>query len=121
MHSIFLIINWIMYVNSSILTDKLHVKLEQSSETTKSNEFSSLNFQPEVISESNKILVVKEHCSTLRGFSLSKNFTFDCFLKYLPIEFVLKHSSGNETLLTNELQNRQENSDVCRKVRRYDK
>ena len=59
-------------------------------------------------------------------FSLSTNFSYDCHWKHLPIDFHLKHHSGEEKILTaylksdtNELVNTQELSDTCVKIRRY--
>ena len=91
-----------MVVEGSVLTSKLNVKLEsaKATTTTKSPEIEKDNFEPQVFSEIYKILAVNGHCSLINSFSLSHNFTFDCHLKYLPIDFLFKHHSGNENLLT---------------------
>ena len=120
------IIIMISFVESTALTNKLNVKLESTTQSTKAPESDSSSFKPQVFSDTNKILVVNGHCSLIRGFSLSSNFSYDCQLKYLPIDFMLKHHSGSETLLTaymgstNELNVRQDISPICRKIKRYD-
>ena len=115
-----------VFASTSVITNKLNVKLEShTSKTSKQPEIDTSKFEAQVISETNKILIVNGHCSLVREFSLSYNFSFDCQVQYLPIDFKLKHHSGSETLLTayltstNELQNRQEMSNICRKLRRY--
>ena len=85
-----------------------------------------IEFDAKISSESSKHLVVNGHCSLINQFSLSVNFSFDCNWKYLPIDFVLKHHSGEEKILTaymdshtNELLNHQELSETCVKIRRF--
>lgn len=123
------ICNFLLFVECSTLTNKLKVKLESSTRTsttiTKIPEVDKDGFDPQVISETNKILVVNGHCNLINRFSLSNNFSYDCRLKYLPIDFLLRHHTGNENVLTaylhsnNELYPRQEISNSCQKIRRY--
>ena len=107
----------------------MNIKLEPSTtqrSKTKAPEIDITSFEPQIISEHNKILIVNGHCSIIREFSLSSNFSFDCLLKHLPIDFILKHHTGSDTLLTafidrdNELLTRQDVSNICRKIRRYE-
>ena len=114
----------VLLVDASV-TNKLQsiVETKTSTQSIKSDEIS--NFEANIISEAMKILVVNEQCSLIKQFSVSSNFSFDCRHKYLPIDFMLKHQSGEEKILTgymgsktNELFARQENSDVCAKIRR---
>ena len=110
---------------TNVLTNKLNVKLESTTQSTKPPDIESSPFKPQIISDTNEILVVNGHCNLIRSFSLSNNFSYDCLLTFLPIDFMLKHHSGSETLLTaymdstNELNNRQDVSRICRKIRRY--
>lgn len=83
-------------------------------------------FEPKIHSEMKKILIYHEHCHIVSRFSLSTNFSTDCYLKYLPIDFSMKTAHGVEKILTayldserNELHENQESSVVCRVIRRY--
>ncbi len=107
-------------------TTATNVKLESliTTKSSRNQEGKAFEFDPQVNAEINKILTVNNHCNIIRSFSLSQNFSFNCFEKYLPIEFVLTHHSG-EKLLTayldtnnNDLQINQELLTVCRKIRR---
>ncbi len=123
---------FLITVNSS-LTNKVklestasNVKLESliTTKPTKTVENDAFEFDPQVFSENNKILIVNNHCSVIRSFSLSQNFSFNCYDKHLQIDFILKHHTGEKILTSyldeqnNELHNKQETTFVCRKIRR---
>jgi hypothetical protein len=82
-------------------------------------------FQAEVFSEKNKFLVLGGVLHLINKFSLSHNFSFSCYLKYLPIDVLMDHYSGEEKVGTayldpsdSELLAEQEETSICRKVRR---
>ena len=120
------LLSFFILVDAS-LTNMLHtITLETHASTPSTKETDKkVEFTASITSDTMKILVVNEHCNLIKQFSLSHNFSFDCRHKYLPIDFLLKHHTGEEKVLTgymhsniNELFPKQEISDVCVKIRR---
>ena len=115
-----------MFINANIITNKLNVKLEQSNAplSNNSSNHSNISFEAQVHTEKQKILVSHEKCYLIKEFSLSPNFSYDCYWKYLPIEFLLNKHSGEKAILNayldkdNELIHEQEITNVCQKIRR---
>ena len=114
----------ILCANTASITDKI-ISKRQSEAQSNSKSNSSNNFEPRVKSNTNKLLTINGQCHIINKFSVADNLSFACNQKYLPIQFVLQHFSGEDRVYigymnptSNELSDKQVTSN-CRKIRRY--
>ena len=116
---------FLVSTNANVITNKIKARLEHTSTTEKTPiETANITFVPQVHTDTHKILIVNDKCHLINEFSLSNNFNFDCYNKYLPIEFVLENHTGTKAILraflnkNNEMIHHQQVSNVCQKIKR---
>jgi hypothetical protein len=106
---------------STLLPD-MRAKIEITATTTSTK---TSTYEPQVICNQNKFVVVKNNAYLVKDFALSSTFNFSCYLEFIPIEIQVQHE-GVSNLLTMfmgpsgcELHPAQKVSEYCRKIRRY--